>query len=79
MPTLYTAAGGYTYYAEDNSTDRPLYEHRLVAYAHGLIDDLDDPRQVHHLDGCPFLNSPENLLPIGHEEHYAHHLHGEAV
>lgn len=76
---IHTSGSGYTYLAEDNRTDRPVYVHRLVAYAHGLLDGLDDPREVHHTDGNPWLNSPENLQAVEHVEHYGHHLHGEAV
>lgn len=76
---LYTAGSGYSYVAESGHATRPVYVHRLVAYAHGEIDSLADPREVHHRDGCEWVNSPENLQALDHEVHAQHHLHGEAV
>jgi len=56
---------------EDHSGTRPRYVavHRLVATAHGLLDGLDDPREVHHLDGCPVHNSVANLDSMDPREH----------
>lgn len=50
-----------------------VYVHRLIAYAHGKIDGLDDDRDVHHeapdLDHCKIANDPRRLYAVDHVEH----------
>lgn len=43
--------------------------HRLVAYAHGDIDSLSDPREIHHRDTVPSHNAPSNLEALEASEH----------
>ena len=69
---LTTTNDGYA--ALQTHGSRPVYVHRLVAYAHGELDSLADPRQVHHCDGCTWVNSPENLEAREPPEHADHHL-----
>jgi len=40
--------------------DRYLYLHRLVAFAHGKIDDLWEEKHVHHINGDSWDNRPGN-------------------
>lgn len=50
--------------------------HRLVAYAHGVIDAeefFDSDTVVHHKTGHGLDNRPENLEKMGRGEHMAHH------
>lgn len=51
-----------------------VYEHRLTAYAWGLLDGLDDDRQIHHVDHAPANTSEDNLVAIGLERHAEYHL-----
>lgn len=73
---LDTSGSGYTAVRECWDA-RPVYVHRLVAYAHGVIDSMTDPRHVHHVDsGRHWVNSPENLKAVDPDEHGSHHLNG---
>ena len=56
--------------------DRYLYLHRLVAYAHGEIDDLWTDLEVHHVDHDRWNNQPENLEAREPEPHADYHLNG---
>lgn len=49
--------------------DRFVYLHRLTAYAHGLIDDLWAPVDVHHINCDGWDNRPENLEALERWEH----------
>jgi hypothetical protein len=51
------------------SGSRYISVHRLVAISHGVLDDLGDPREVHHRDGCPCHNAVANLEALDLEEH----------
>lgn len=46
-----------------------LYLHRCSAYAHGLIDDLWEEVDVHHLDCDRWNSRPENLEALDREAH----------
>lgn len=52
--------------------DRYIYLHRLTAYAHGIIDDLWEPVDVHHIDGDGWNScDPLNLERKTRDEHIA--------
>lgn len=51
-----------------------VYEHRLTAYAWGLLDGLDDDRQIHHVDHAPAHSAEDNLVAVGLERHAEYHL-----
>lgn len=53
----------------DGERDHYLYLHRLTAYAHGLINDLWAPVDVHHVDCDGWNNDPLNLEAIPRHEH----------
>jgi hypothetical protein len=50
----------------DGST---LSHHRLVAYAHDMIDSLDDPREVDHTTGIPWLDYEAGLQTLSKRDH----------
>lgn len=56
-------------YDGERGGDRYLYLHRLVAYAHGEIDSLQDHRHVHHENDDKWDNRPENLTAMEPDEH----------
>lgn len=67
-------ASGYVYLradGDDVSGVGPRYVaiHRLASLAWGLIDSLDDPREIHHIDGVPTHNAEQNLEALGSDEH----------
>ena len=45
-----------------------LYIHRLVAVSEFGFDEVKD-KEVHHKNGCPLDNRPENLEPVTQAEH----------
>jgi len=57
--------------AEDTAGDHPRFVaiHRLVALAHGELDALNQPLDVHHLDKLRDRNGPENLEALPSEDH----------
>lgn len=46
-----------------------IAHHRVLAYAWGAIDDLDDPREVDHTTPIPWLNIESNLDAVEPEDH----------
>lgn len=77
LPTFYTDTHGYErIYHQHNHTVTPVSVHRLVALAEGELEfeafsagDMD----VHHINGIPWDNRPENIEVMSHEEHSRHH------
>lgn len=43
--------------------------HRLAAVAWGVLDGLDDPREVHHVDVVPAHTAEANLVALDADEH----------
>lgn len=56
---------------EESPDGRPRYVavHRLVAYAHGELESLAQPLEVHHRDGLKGMNGPANLEALTPREH----------
>jgi len=56
---------------EDHSGTRPRFvaRHRLSAVAWDLLEGLDDPREVDHLDRCVSHTAESNLDPCLPSEH----------
>lgn len=77
FPTFYTDTRGYErvhHQYEYNVT--PITVHRAVALAQGKLDFSDfaaGEKNVHHKNGIPWDNRPENLEVMTHEEHSRHH------
>jgi|GEM_PF-1798244 len=63
----------------DGERERYVYVHRLAAVAWGILDGLDDPRYVHHVNGIEWLNSEDNLEARDPVDHGDYHLNGGAV
>ena len=63
---------GYRFYRhfDENGKQTMIAEHRLVAFAHGLIDDPFDPFiEVDHKDRVCWYNSDKNLQALSSEAH----------
>lgn len=56
---------------------KALRIHRLVAVAEWGYERVAD-NQVHHINGIPWDNRPENLEVMSIEEHSSHHSTGES-
>lgn len=71
---------GYEYFADTDphtGTERPVYVHRLAAFAWGILDDLGDHHHVHHCEkSVPWLNAEWNLDREDPRDHADHHLRG---
>lgn len=52
-----------------------LYEHRLHAYAHGVMESVFDPVDVHHVDGDTWRNTSENIEEKPRDAHAAEQPH----
>lgn len=57
----------------DGDREWYYYVHRLVAYAHGEIDDPFADETIHHRDEDRWNNRPSNLQAVEPAEHSAHH------
>lgn len=60
---------GYEWVGRSGQETKPVYIHRLVAYAHGEIDSLSDGRHVHHRISEPSCNWSENLQALPPDRH----------
>jgi len=88
--TLQATGLGYEYVAEHarrDARERPVYVHRLAAVAWGILDGLDDEREVHHevpeawrsVDGpddagIPWLQAEHCLIAEQPAEHARRHI-----
>ena len=64
-------------YHREDGVNYHMFVHRLVAYAHGMIDGdelMEASGDIHHKNGIVWDNSPENLEhlpPSDHQERHA--------
>lgn len=63
----------------DATREQYVYVHRLAAVAWGVLDGLDDPRHVHHVDGIEWLKVEDNLEARDPVRHGDYHLNGGAL
>lgn len=59
-----------------NQQEYTIGIHRLVAYAEGILSGtelLNGEKHVHHKNGVPWDNRPENLEAMTESNHHAHH------
>lgn len=66
MCRLYTTGRGYEEFrrpGREGASDG-LKHHRLLAYAWGIIDSLDDWRDIDHRVEIRWLNTEKNLQPV---------------
>jgi hypothetical protein len=73
--TVGTSGSGYTTVGDGGPGSDRVYVHRLVAYAHGVIDSMDDTRDVNH-QLHPWVNCPDHLNAENPDTHRASHLNG---
>lgn len=64
-------AGGYPMW-RDSRTQWPLSVHRLLAVAEYGIEEVKG-KHVHHKNGIPWDNRPDNIVPLDPEEHHSLH------
>jgi len=72
---LRTLPSGYEYWASKEGEDRTnliVYVHRLLAIAEHGFDAVADV-DVHHCNGVPWDNRPENIELMDKAEHAQHH------
>ena len=66
----------YIWWRKDGDWDR-IRVHRLVAYAHGMLDSkelFDESIHVHHKNGIAWINHPDNLEALSASEHMSLHF-----
>jgi hypothetical protein len=60
---------GHEYVVSGHQREESVAHHRVLAYAWGLLDDLDDEREIDHLTPVPWLNIESNLDAVDPEDH----------
>jgi predicted transcriptional regulator len=75
-PSMKIGSGGYEHFLVCQSGERSRVEvHRLVAVAEHGIDVVKD-KDVHHKNGVPWDNRPDNLEPLSRKDHIIEHGKG---
>jgi len=69
-PSIHTNSYGHEYVS---SKDDSVYIHRLLAISEYGTETVKD-RDVHHINGIPWDNRPENIEVLSREEHNREHL-----
>lgn len=69
-PTIHTNTYGHEYTSSGNSS---VYIHRLLAVAEYGTETLKG-KDVHHINGIPWDNRPENIEVLSREDHNRKHL-----
>ena len=69
----------YSFGSVSAGTRKQIYAQRLVAYCYGIIDSLDDPRDVDHYDRNKKNNAPHNLRALSHTDNELHKRHAKGV
>lgn len=71
-----TVGKGYTAVHPFEDPEQWCYVHRLSAVAEYGLDAVQKAEQVHHRDGCKWVNTPENLALESLEGHADRHDFG---
>ena len=69
----------YSFGSTSANTRKQIYAHRLVAYCYGILDSLDDPRDVDHFDRVKTNNEPSNLRAVSRSENELHKRHSKGM
>lgn len=69
----------YSFGSVSAGTRIQLYAHRLVAYCYSLVDNLDDERDIDHIDRDKANNSLSNLRVLTHSENELHKKHAKGL
>lgn len=64
---FWTDRQGYEFVRADNT--HLIAHHRLLAYAWGIIEDIDTPEEVDHITEVQWLNTESNLQAVEPSEH----------
>jgi hypothetical protein len=67
--TLWIDQTGHEYVVSGRQREDSVAHHRVLAFAWGLLDDLDDEREIDHLTPVPWLNIEGNLDAVDPEDH----------
>jgi hypothetical protein len=65
-PHWWHDVNGYKFIRHEGQT---VAHHRLIAYAYGMIDSLDDPREVDHIDTQPGIDYEAGLQALSERDH----------
>jgi hypothetical protein len=68
---------GYRYLAVGHPSDEDVVvvpEHRLAAVAWGLLEGLDDEREIHHIDRSKTHTAESNLAAFTRDNHIEQHV-----
>lgn len=57
------------FYDSQEGRERYVFLYRLTAVAHGKLDSLADRRHIHHINGVPWDDRPENLEAVEPADH----------
>lgn len=71
--TFLTNTRGYEIWsAKYRSSTENLLVHRLLAYCEYGLEAIKD-KDIHHINGIPWDNQPDNIVPLTKEEHMSLH------
>lgn len=74
-PNYRTDSTGYECWSTDHDGESMyVYVHRLLAVSEYGLESVAD-RHIHHKNGVPWDNRPENIEPVSPEEHAKEHHH----
>lgn len=75
IPKVYTAKeSGHEVIRDTTDYTKSMPHHRLIAVAEYGIDEVVG-KHIHHENGIPWDNRPENLTPMAAPDHLSEHWH----
>jgi hypothetical protein len=79
IPKIYTDKNsGYEMVVDTTDYSKRVSHHRLIAIAEHGIDAIEG-KQIHHKNGTPWDNRPENLEVLDKEDHISKHWHPTSI